>query len=184
MTRKPTVTLKQVFESRVKRAARVLESPEAGPTQIKFHSQDLGDIEHLTSLHEKFPKKREGTFYLYQISLVRANNAKVAAVRSAFRRARSSGAKNMSRDNKAHPHSSTLYVGTSTSMYNRFRTHLGIGNGAATWALYLSYWAAGLKCDFLVEYYQFRDTISEDVELVEGVLWDSLTPLFGKKGGR
>jgi hypothetical protein len=69
-------------------------------------------------------------------------------------------------------------------MYDRFRTHLGRGAGSATWALYLSLWAGSLKADFLVEYYEFREALAEDVELIEGVLWDSLKPLFGKKGGK
>lgn len=178
------MTLEQVFKSRVERVTRALESPEASPTQIKFHSDDLADAERLASLHEEFPGKREGISYLYQISLSGAENGTVIEARKAFRRARETCAKNMSRDNKGNPDSLTLYVGTSESMHARFRTHLGRGDGAATWALYLSSWAVSLKADFLVEYYQLKDTIAEDVELIEGVLWDSLTPLFGKKGGK
>lgn len=41
-----------------------------------------------------------------------------------------------------------------------------------------------LGAEFLVEYYEFKDSIDEDIELIEGVLWDSLLPLFGKKGGK
>lgn len=90
----------------------------------------------------------------------------------------------MSRDNEGHPDSSSLYVGTSESMHGRFRTHLGRGDGKTTWALYLSAWAVRLEMKFVVEYYEFTETIAEDVELIEGVLWDSLRPLFGKKGGK
>jgi len=90
----------------------------------------------------------------------------------------------MSRDNTEHPDSCSLYVGTSESLYERFRTHLGRGTGKTTWALYLSAWAVQLKTKFVVEYYEFTETVTEDVELIEGVLWDSLLPLFGKKGGK
>ncbi len=89
----------------------------------------------------------------------------------------------MSRDNEGHSASNTLYVGTSKSLYERFRTHLGRGTGKTTWALYLSEWATQLEAKFIVQYYEFTETVSEDVELIEGVLWDSLLPLFGKKGG-
>jgi hypothetical protein len=90
----------------------------------------------------------------------------------------------MSRDNAAHPASKSMYVGTSGNMHSRFRTHLGRGAGATTWAMYLSGWAAPTNAEFVVEYYQFKDARPEDVELIEGVLWDSLRPMFGKKGGR
>ena len=49
---------------------------------------------------------------------------------------------------------------------------------------HLSAWAVPLEMKFVVEYYEFTETTSEDVELIEGVLWDSLHPLFGKKGGK
>ena len=101
-----------------------------------------------------------------------------------FRRARSTKSRNMSRDNSAHQSSRSIYVGTSKNMYNRFRSHLGTGTGTATWGLYLSAWAVPLGAKFLVEYYEFKDSVGEDIELIEGVLWDSLRPLFGKKGGK
>jgi hypothetical protein len=50
--------------------------------------------------------------------------------------------------------------------------------------MYLSGWAAPTDAEFVVEYYQFEEALAEDVELIEGVLWDSLRPMFGKKGGR
>lgn len=82
------------------------------------------------------------------------------------------------------PRFTALYVGTSENMYDRFRTHLGRGEGKTTWALYLSAWAVPLNTKFVVDYYELKETTTEDVELIEGVLWDSLRPLFGKKGGK
>ena len=178
------MSLKQVFENRVERAARVLQRPEAGPKSIKFSSADLSDPEALAQLHEKMPRKKAGVFYLYALSFDGEENALASRARNAFRSVRAAQTWNMSRDNKDHPESKSLYVGTSGSMYDRFRTHLGRGAGTTTWALYLSAWAAPLQAKFVVEYYEFNETIAEDVELIEGVLWDSLQPLFGKKGGK
>lgn len=178
------MSLEKVFSQRVERAARVIANPDAGPTEIRFSSEELGTVERLADLHERFPRKRNGRFYLYQLSFEEQQQTLPALARKAFRTARATKARNMSRDNAQHPDSHTLYVGTSESMHDRFRTHLGRGNGVATWALYLSAWAVPLRAKFLVEYYQFTDTIAEDVELIEGVLWDSLRPLFGKKGGK
>lgn len=178
------MSLKQVFERRIERAARVLKSPEAGPKKIKFTSADLSSADTLAQLHDQFPRAKPGTFYLYQLSFDGQEMAIALQARKAFRRVRATKTRNMSRDNEAHPDSTSLYVGTSESMHDRFRTHLGRGAGTSTWALYLSAWAVALKAKFVVEYYEFTETIAEDVELIEGVLWDSLLPLFGKKGGK
>lgn len=184
VTENVLVSLKQVFETRVERAARVLECPEAGPKSIKFSSADLSDPGTLAQLHGQFPRKKPGAFYLYQLSFDGEEKTVASRARRAFRGVRATGTRNMSRDNKDHQESNSLYVGTSESMHDRFRTHLGRGEGTKTWALYLSAWAVPLKAEFVVEYYEFKETIAEDVELIEGVLWDSLRPLFGKKGGK
>jgi hypothetical protein len=178
------MSLQHIFKSRTERAARVLDSSDVGPKQIKFLSADLSDADTLAELHEQFPRKKSGAFYLYRMSLDTEEAGTVARARSAFRSVRMTGTWNMSRDNHEHPDSSSLYVGTSESMHDRFRSHLGKGNGKATWGLYLAAWARPLKAGFVVEYYELQETIAEDVELIEGVLWDSLRPLFGKKGGR
>ena len=178
------LSLKQIFKTRIERAARVLESPDTGPKKIKFTSADLSDSDMLTQLHDKFPRKKRGVFYLYQLSFDGEEENIASQARRAFRAVNATGAWNMSRDNKDHQDSNSLYVGTSESMYDRFRTHLGRGEGKSTWALYLSAWAIPLKAKFVVEYYELKETIAEDVELIEGVLWDSLQPLFGKKGGK
>lgn len=178
------MSLKQVFKTRVERAARALESPATGPKSIKFSSADLSDPDALAQLHEKFPRQKPGVSYLYALFFDGEDNSFASRARKAFRNVRARQMLNMSRDNEDHRESKSLYVGTSGSMYDRFRTHLGRGAGRTTWALYLSAWAVSLKAQFVVEYYEFNETIAEDVELIEGVLWDSLRPLFGKKSGK
>ena len=178
------MSLKQVFKTRAERAARALDDPEAGPKKIFFSSTDLSVPESLDRLHEQFPREQEGVIYLYQLSLVGRGIGLASRARMAFRKARAAQTRNLSRDNEGHPNSGSLYVGKCKCMYDRFRTHLGKGEGKTTWSLYLSAWAVPLKTNFVVEYYEFTEAISEDVELIEGVLWDSLQPLFGKKGGR
>ena len=59
------MSLEKVFRQRVERAARVIESPAAGPMKIHFSSEDIGAAKRMASLHEQFPRKRDGTFYLY-----------------------------------------------------------------------------------------------------------------------
>lgn len=178
------MSLQQIFKSRTERALRVLDDSGAGPKNIKFSSDNLSDVDSLAELHEEFPRKKSGAFYLYRLSLETEEASAVVRARSAFRSVRATGTWNMSRNNHQHSDSNSLYVGTSESMHNRFRSHLGKGDGKATWGLYLAAWALPLKAKFAVEYYELKETIAEDVELIESVLWDSLRPLFGKKGGK
>ena len=178
------VSLEHIFEARVKRAANVLAAPQAGPKYIRFTSADLSSPDALSRLHARFPAKATATHYLYQVTLEGKHSQLIARARSAFRRARLTESRSMSRDNSAHQESRSIYVGTSKNMFDRFRSHLGTGTGTTTWGLYLSAWAVPIGAKFLVEYYEFKDSIDEDIELIEGVLWDSLRPLFGKKGGK
>jgi len=178
------MSLKQIFNDRVRRAASMLESPKMGPKKINFSSADLSNPSALARIHSQFPNKKPRVIYLYQLSFDGNEMSFISEARSVFRSARAAGKLNMSRDNADHPDSNSLYVGTSESMYDRFRTHLGRGKGTTTWALYLSAWATPLLARFEVEYYEFKGASVEDVELIEGVLWDSLRPLFGKKGGK
>jgi len=178
------MNLGQIIQNRFKRAIQILNNPEAGSKRILFSSSDLSDAATLARLHDQFPREKRGAFYLYRLSLEDKHEASASNVRKAFRGARKNGERNMSRDNESHPVSVSLYVGTSGNMHHRFRTHLGIGQGKTTWALYLSAWAVPLKAKFVVEYFEFKETTAEDAELIEGVLWDSLLPLFGKKGGK
>jgi len=178
------VSLKDVFKTRIDRAAQLLEQPSTESKTIQFGSSELSSPDKLEQLHAQFPRKIEGVTYLYRLSVDTNDTALASQVRLEYRRARAKKIFNMSRDNEEHPNSNSLYVGTSKSLYDRFRTHLGRGAGKSTWALYLSEWATQLKPTFTVEYYEFRDAFPEDVELIEGVLWDSLCPMFGKKGGK
>jgi hypothetical protein len=178
------LSLRGVFTERVRRASRVLEKSTAGPRRIRFTSTSLSDVQALTQLHEKFPRKAPGVLYLYQLSVFGNDESALSKLRMAFRAARSKHQLKMSRDNTDHQASKSMYVGTSADMHSRFRSHLGRGKGAETWAMYLSAWAAPTNVNFVVEYYEFKDALAEDIELIEGVLWDSLRPMFGKKGGR
>lgn len=178
------MNVEQIFKTRIERASRVLENPESGPKTICFKSSDLLRPEKLNELHAQFPKNKSKTIYLYQIHIKSRNKSLASQARTAFRTLRAKRIYNMSRDNKNHPDSNCLYVGISENLHSRFRTHLGRGDDKTTWALYLSKWAPQFNIQLTANYYEFKETVAEDVELIEGILWDSLRPLFGKKGGK
>ncbi|MFJ2492399.1 hypothetical protein ACIOV9_12750 [Pseudomonas iridis] len=178
------MSLVDVFRARVELVIKYLEILETQPRQLKFTSADLLDPDTLSDLHDKFPRKSLNIYYIYHLSFDGEENSIASRARTAFRSEREAKIWNLSRDNKQHLESSSLYVGSSECMHSRFRPHLGKGQGKTTWSLYLAKWAGSLNTKFILEYYELKDMSSEDVELVEGVLWDSFKPLFGKKGGR
>lgn len=178
------MALEKLFRARLERAASILSASQAGPKRISFTSAELSCPKALKNLHSQFPAETMGRQYLYQVTLENQDSQFVIHVRDTFRRIRASGDRNMSRDNSAHLDSNSIYVGTSMDMHSRFRSHLGAGRGKSTWGLYLSAWADQIDAKFVVEYYEFDGSVSGDVELIEGVLWDALQPLFGKKGGK
>lgn len=96
------------------------------------------------------------------------------------------GAKSCTENVRCYPrlnqNSSTLYVGSSQSMANRLREHLGYG-ARGTYALQLVHWArdADVELDFVCAKYP-KDTSPEVLQTLEDTLWQELAPMFGRQG--
>jgi hypothetical protein len=167
--------------SRAGHVSHVFKTAGTELKQITFTSTDLAEPAALEKLHSRFPNEQRGKFYLYTVSIEGGTPALLDRVRKAFRDASETTRWNMSRDNHTHPTSAILYVGTSRSMFAKFRYHLGTGKGRSTYSLFLSAWAAQLQARFVVNYYEFSEVVTEDVELIESMVWDELKPMFGKR---
>jgi len=180
------VELSELFKTRASRVQKIIDNLEDGAKGIvEFTSSDLKKSEdELLKIHNLFPHCSEGVSYLYRIDLVGATKKTCEEARSAFRRFQQCKEFKLSRFNDDHPASESVYVGTSQDMFERFRSHIGVGTGQSTYGLYLAKWAQGVKTSFRVEYSAFNTIEACDMELIEGVLWDSLKPMFGKKGGK
>ena len=179
------VELSELFKTRASRVQKVIDGLEGGAQGIvEFTSSDLKSKDELIKIHNLFPHGSEVVSYLYRVELVGATKMVCEEVRSAFCRFQQRNEFKLSRFNDDHPASECVYVGTSQDMFARFRSHIGVGTGGSTYGLYLSKWAQGVNTSFRVEYSAFKTIEACDMELIEGVLWDSRKPMFGKKGGK
>jgi hypothetical protein len=120
--------------------------------------------------------------YIYYVEVM--NNANLSNVQMAF-----STAKQRDKNLRYYPRplnqqSKNLYVGSSEKIIQRIKEHLGYGS-PKTYSLQLAHWANGLdlELDFVYAKYD-RQVPSEVVQAIEDMLWDRLTPMFGRKGKR
>jgi hypothetical protein len=77
-----------------------------------------------------------------------------------------------------------LYVGSKENKaIKRFQQHLGIEiKQRSTYSLYLKDWWPDNK-KIIIRYFVFGSNIeNESLQIIEDLLWDEYTPLFGKKG--
>lgn len=151
---------------------------------IKVDVASLLDDHNIKKIHDEFPTKSLmlAPNYLYIVEFAgNITDKQINKSRKAFRKVRKSKDINFSRDNKNNVPSRTLYVGTSKDIKARFRTHLGIGKGRSTWALYLSEW---LSRDVIITTVPLLNFTQDESQLLEDVIWDSCKPMFGKKGGK
>ena len=77
---------------------------------------------------------------------------------------------------------SCLYVGSSHSLGNRLKEHLGFGN-KATYSLQLKHWAPkDVSYTFVAAKY---DEVKEGLlQVLEDTLWNSKKPMFGRLGSK
>lgn len=96
---------------------------------------------------------------------------------------------NLSRFNREHQNSTTLYVGSSTTDFvTRIKNHFGI-MGKRMYSLHLAKWDEDYDYEIILETYQLKTNIEGEilerfvVEIVEQQIWEELKPMFGKKSG-
>ncbi|EHK2775563.1 hypothetical protein J9098_004194 [Vibrio vulnificus] len=151
---------------------------------IKVDAASLSDDLNVKRIHDEFPTNSLmlAPNYLYIVEFAESiTTEQIKNSRETFRRVRESKDINFSRDNVDNASSHTLYVGTSQGIKERFRTHLGVGKGRSTWALYLSEW---LNEEVTITTVPLLHFTQDESQLLEDVIWDSCKPMFGKKGGK
>lgn len=77
----------------------------------------------------------------------------------------------------------TIYVGRSKTLRARLRQHLGAKSGGV-YSLHLQRWATSVDVDIQISYLKFAGADDLLVQAIEDGIWQSLTPAFGRKGGR
>ena len=85
----------------------------------------------------------------------------------------------------AEPDPTALYVGSSKKFPSRFSEHLGRTSGDKTYSMRLRLWAAEVPVDVHLSVWLFNSNIEPGViELLEQGLWDSKSPMLGKRSGK
>ncbi|RMB37245.1 hypothetical protein C8J47_0833 [Sphingomonas sp. PP-F2F-G114-C0414] len=78
-----------------------------------------------------------------------------------------------------------LYVGSSASFRSRIGQHLGRIGGAGTYSMRLALWATAVPATIGLRLWPYDPDINPiELEALEQELWDSCTPLLGKRSGR
>ncbi|MUJ39660.1 hypothetical protein [Aliivibrio fischeri] len=153
--------------------------------KFEFSSDELSNEVTRKLVHNYFPTKSKmyAKNYLYIVELVsRKDSVPISEMRMKFRLIRKKLGINFSKDNEEHDDSYVLYVGTSADIKSRFRTHLGVGAGRTTWALYLSEWLTNYNV--VVTLVPLSDFSQTQVQLLEDVVWDIYKPLLGQRGSK
>ena len=152
---------------------------------IEFNGNVLADVRKIKTLHNRFPTKSKmlAEHYLYTVEFSKTvSSQEISGARKVFIRERNSKSANFSRHNEQHPDSHSIYVGTSTDIKGRFRTHLGVGNGTTTWALYMNKWVQ--SNDVTITVVPLLNFLVDESQVLEDVIWDAYKPMCGKKGGK
>ncbi|MEO9129701.1 MAG: hypothetical protein ABI240_00685 [Sphingomonas sp.] len=78
-----------------------------------------------------------------------------------------------------------LYVGSSASFRSRIGQHIGRIGGAGTYSMRLALWATAVTATITLRFWPYDPDINPiELEALEQELWDSCTPLLGKRSGR
>jgi len=166
-----------------KSAARILNVAKPEVWRIDFDMRSLDPMLEPDELMRKVDEWVGGGGRFIYVLETDADISFLDSARVAF-----SEAKIHERDGRAYARlndvNKVLYVGSSSSLGRRFREHLGYG-ARGTYALHMCQWARHLF--IRVSLVAARYPVGMDPEilgLMEDQLWDTLRPMFGRRGRR
>lgn len=77
-----------------------------------------------------------------------------------------------------------FYVGSSKSLSNRIKDHLGFGY-KGTYSIQMCYWVLEQKGGITIKIYRFGSEYSANaIQAIEDGLWNKYSPMFGRRGAR
>jgi len=166
-----------------KNAERAVKVAKPEVMRISFQMRDLDpqvEPSHLTRKVDDWVTRGSRFIYILETD---ADILFLDSAQSAFARAKTCerGGRAYARLNNI---SKVLYVGSSSSLGRRFREHLGYG-ARGTYALHLSHWARSLFINISLVAARYPAEVDPEVlGLMEDQLWDTLEPMFGRRGRR
>lgn len=159
------------------------------PISFEFQLAKLSDSyieEVVKTVPAGYTKKYEETDFLYIFKLIDADEAKKKSIVDNFKKSRDiqntkgfEGKKDCCRYNEQL--SDYLYIGRSQKLRSRLKQHLGAAN-KGIFAMHMLRWSAGLECTIEVSFYEFKSQDNLIVQALENALWQSFSPMFGRKG--
>lgn len=181
------------FNSAIISAAEQLRTVQTALTELKcpdIHSLTVNlsmlthevieeTLDEVPSGHARMDKDAD-FIYVIQVSQNRIDT--VAEMRALLDEARRIGG-DYARINAENLRTYTIYVGRSKTLRARLRQHLGAKSGGV-YSLHLQRWATSVDVDIRISYLKFSGEDDLLVQAIEDGIWQSLTPAFGRKGGR
>lgn len=145
-------------------------------------------IENRLQLCEVAPKSKMASDYLYIIHIEDKEKSRELCKQlkeDAHKEERRKAKVGYSRVNCRNDNdtSATLYVGRSKNLKSRLRQHLG-AESLKPYALHMELWATCNDLEVTIDYMHFEGRDNLLVQAIEDGLWESLRPVFGRKGSK
>lgn len=170
-------------------AKKIADIVFPNPIYFEFQLEKLSDhyIEEVVKqVPAGYAKEYEETDFLYIFKLLDADDTKKKSIAGNFTKYRDiqnvvgfEGKKDCCRYNEKMP--DYLYIGRSQKLRSRLKQHLGAAN-EGIFAMHMLRWSAGLEFRIEVSYYEFKSQDNLIIQALEDGLWQSFSPMFGRKG--
>tara|TARA_B100000315_G_scaffold246805_1_gene274618 strand:+ start:810 stop:1352 length:543 start_codon:yes stop_codon:yes gene_type:complete len=147
---------------------------------IKFSTMN-NKIDEVYNYISKWEKENKGNRFIYILKA--SNKTDVNRCYELYSIAKSKKVKNRAYA-RINQISNIFYVGSSSSLGNRIKEHLGYGS-KGTYALNLKYWVKDIPGGVNILIWRFSKKISQDViQAIEDGLWAKYKPMFGRQGAK
>lgn len=178
------VIFKQLEAGLIKLAGKVRETEisESMTWDLRFNDISLDSVNNLTNEIKNWEKNNDGSLYIYKILV--NNKADVNCIYEEYLKSKGINTDRLAyaRVNKEHRGNPILYVGSSKSVGQRLKGHLGFGY-KRTFSLQMSSWSKGLAGGINIEILRFNSETSQSViQVIEDGLWSVFKPMFGRQG--
>lgn len=164
--------------------AKRVESAEFA--ELKEISIDFDSINEHTSNGVKddickWEKMNKGCRYIYIIQADNRTDIEKCFREYYYAKDQKKGDRAFARVNQP---SDIFYVGSSKSLGDRIKQHLGFGP-QGTYALQMVYWIKGITGKANISIWRFNEIVEQEViQAIEDSLWVKYKPMFGRKGAK
>lgn len=148
---------------------------------INFTEIDSKKSDEIRIELSAWEKQNIGSRYIYIIQATETTDVVLCRhqyenAKSTKEKARAYARLNDSKDSKV------FYVGSSSSLGDRIKQHLGFGP-KGTFALHVTHWSSDIPGGLTISIFRFPPNIDQNViQAIEDGLWEKHRPIFGRRG--